>query len=172
MNRFRTDARGFTLMELLVIIAVISVAAAVAAPSVSAWMKSAQLDGAAREVYSLFQKARMEAVKRRTKVAICFKEGTGRDGYCEIFVDDSAGEANAFIRQPGETLLASMTMPPGVSLTDPDFGNPSKASGFNSQGRSRSNGHVILQNDGAKTYTVNLSNAGNIRLETGLKPEE
>jgi type IV fimbrial biogenesis protein FimT len=57
-------ARGFTLVELMIGIAILGVVAMLAAPSFSAFIARAKLRGAANEVYADLQYARSEAVEK------------------------------------------------------------------------------------------------------------
>jgi prepilin-type N-terminal cleavage/methylation domain-containing protein len=64
--------RGFTIIELMVVVAVLGVIAAFAAPSFSDYIARSRLNGAANEAYSDLQYARSEAVQRYTPVRITF----------------------------------------------------------------------------------------------------
>jgi len=61
---------GFTLMEMIVVVAVFSILAAIAIPSFMSLLPGMRLNGAARQVLSDLMTARMKAVKlnQRTKV--------------------------------------------------------------------------------------------------------
>ena len=63
--------RGFTLVELVVTIAVIGVLAAMAAPSMTAMIENGRMQGQASELAAALQQARSEAVRRNATVTIC-----------------------------------------------------------------------------------------------------
>jgi len=67
---------GFTLMELLVAVAVLGIMAAIAIPTFSVWLPNYRLGGAARDLYSNFQFARMNAIKSNTDWAIVFDQAS------------------------------------------------------------------------------------------------
>jgi type IV fimbrial biogenesis protein FimT len=70
--RFRRRPGGFTIIELMVVVAVLGVIAAFAAPSFSDYFARSRLNGAASEAYGDLQYARSEAVQRFTAARITF----------------------------------------------------------------------------------------------------
>ena len=66
---------GFTLMEMMIVIAIIGITAAIAIPNVISYLPKHRLNGGARDVYSAMQYARLKAVKERTPVSINFNPG-------------------------------------------------------------------------------------------------
>ena len=67
----RKDA-GFSLGELITIMGILTVLAALAIPNFIGWRNKAQLSRAAQDMYSQFQKAKIEAVRRNAKCMITF----------------------------------------------------------------------------------------------------
>ena len=65
----RADA-GFTLLELLVVMGVLALVAAVAVPSFVRPSDRARLEGASREILSAFLRARAVAIARATDMAV------------------------------------------------------------------------------------------------------
>lgn len=55
---------GFTIAELIIGMAVISILAGIGAPNLSKWMDNYRIKAAARELYSDLQLARMQAIKK------------------------------------------------------------------------------------------------------------
>jgi type IV fimbrial biogenesis protein FimT len=64
-------ARGFTFLEMLVVIAVAAVLVAVAIPSMASMMKSIKLSSASNSFLSYLHLARSEAIKRNSRVVLC-----------------------------------------------------------------------------------------------------
>lgn len=74
--------QGFTLIELMVTIAVAAILLAIAAPSFTSIINSNRLTSAANEMVATLQAARMEAVRLNATVNVC----TGCDGNTGSFV--------------------------------------------------------------------------------------
>ncbi|OPY89060.1 MAG: hypothetical protein A4E72_01219 [Syntrophus sp. PtaU1.Bin208] len=64
------SARGFTVMELVVAMAIMAILAAIAAPNFQEFMTQRRLSGAARVIASDLMNARMQAVSQNNKVIV------------------------------------------------------------------------------------------------------
>jgi type IV fimbrial biogenesis protein FimT len=62
---------GFTLLELMVVVAIAGVLLAVAIPSMTDFIRNSRITGAANDVMAALHFTRSEAVKRRTPVTLC-----------------------------------------------------------------------------------------------------
>lgn len=62
--------RGFTLIEMLVVMTIMVLAYAMTAPMISAGLSGAELKAAARQITAGLRKARSEAVVRKNEVAL------------------------------------------------------------------------------------------------------
>lgn len=77
----RIDQAGFTLMELLLGIAVLAILTTMALPAFTQFIQNNKLASEANEMVASFQFARSEALKRGLPVQICSsKDGTACDG--------------------------------------------------------------------------------------------
>lgn len=70
-TRLRSGAGGFSVLELMVTVAVIAIIAGIATPSMSRLMMSNRLAAAGNEIVAGLNLARMEAVRRRVRVTMC-----------------------------------------------------------------------------------------------------
>jgi len=91
---------GFTIVELLVVIALIALITAIAVPNFISWLPNYRLRSASQDLLSNFQKAKLAAVKSNVNVAVCFKGDNS--GYV-AFVDTNVNYAN-----DGEEVVADV----------------------------------------------------------------
>ena len=67
-----TDSKGFTLVEMMIVVAVMGILAGIAAPNFQTYMAQRRLNGAARQVMTDLMEARMKAVSLNQKVKVSF----------------------------------------------------------------------------------------------------
>ena len=136
MNRKHT---GFTLIELMVVLAIAAILATLAVPSFRSTIQNNRVATQANELVSTLQLARGEAVKRGLWVTVCISTdqatctGTNWASGWIAFVDvNSTGNVDA-----GDTLLkVSGVLDGGSTLTSNGFTNATRVqyqpSGFSS----------------------------------------
>ncbi|MBN2397494.1 MAG: GspH/FimT family pseudopilin [Deltaproteobacteria bacterium] len=64
--------RGFTLVEMMIVITVMAILAAVAAPNFTSYMAHRRLNGAARQIMTDLMEARMRAVSQNNRFKMFF----------------------------------------------------------------------------------------------------
>ena len=74
-DRFMDKQRGFTLLELLITVAVLAILATVAVPSMRSAAEKRRTIAAAEEIYSQLQLARSEAIARSQPVFMNIEDG-------------------------------------------------------------------------------------------------
>ena len=69
------NKRGVTLVELVVVFAIIGIAAALATPSIGAWMSRYRLSSATRDIVSTMRDAQMKAITNNITYQVDFNVG-------------------------------------------------------------------------------------------------
>ncbi|MGC7420275.1 GspH/FimT family protein [Pandoraea pneumonica] len=106
-------ARGVTMLECLVVMAVLAMAAVAAAPSIQAVRNRVSVEMTARALLAAMNTARAEALGRHRRVAIAPYDGANWNSGWVTFVDDNLSD----IYDAGEIRLASYApLPAGVKV--------------------------------------------------------
>ena len=126
--------RGFTLFELLVVLFIMGVMAAVSIPYLRAYAVEAHLMGAGRVFVGEFRRARSIAIKRGTNTAIRFEKRDGIDYYSTYQDGNGNGVLSADISSGIDVRIAGpirldanihgvrVGINPGVPSPPPDTG--------------------------------------------------
>lgn len=83
----KNRSSGFTLIEMMVTIAVLGILAMVALPNFQAWVESSRMTAQANDFLTALHMARSEAVKRNAPVTVAAKDGGWADGWQVLDAD-------------------------------------------------------------------------------------
>jgi len=78
------NSNGFSLVEAMVVIAIVAIMGVFAVPSMISWLNNKGLQNAARDMYSNLRKAQSIAVKNNRNCAISFNGTTGYTVYVDL----------------------------------------------------------------------------------------
>lgn len=140
---------GFTVTELIVIIALLSLLTAVAVPNFLSWLPKYRLRSAARDLFSNLQLAKMEAIKTNRNCSIGYEKNPDRYAITLLNKTVTLSDYKSGIRFQGPTdqtfAVANIT--------------------FNSRGTSNA-GYAYLTNSGNTAYyRVGPLTSGVIKLQ-------
>lgn len=163
----RRQGSGFTLIEMLVVVAIIGILAALAAPSMTRLLERGRLRGAAEQVASDLQLARTEAIKRNQDVKVTFSSDTPSTSWC--YGVRVGGDCNCAITDPtdatacqidGVLKVTSSADFAGVSLAGSFVGSGvnARTTGFNPRHGTAQTGVAGAPENGTVTATIKSDN--------------
>lgn len=114
----KKQMQGFTLLELMITVAIVAIVAAIAAPNFSSQISNNRSVALGEEIVSTLNFARSEAVRRGTRVSICSSDdgatcsGAWTDGWIVAVDGATSDTANAVTV---DEVLRSWEAPPANS---------------------------------------------------------
>jgi prepilin-type N-terminal cleavage/methylation domain-containing protein len=191
MRKIELDSAGLTLLELLVVIAVVGIVAGLAVPAMSNFFDSKRLIGAAEQTYSHLQQARLESIARSAPAFANFSAdgsqtwtyGVSHRNLCDVGQAAATG-ANACVLvvndgdgivDPGDGSadtgdLVLMRFPStqhaGVSMSIAGFSSGNTQIRFDPVRGTATSGDISLVSPAGKRLNVRVGLLGQIRICT------
>lgn len=170
---------GFTVIELIVVVSIVTVLIAISVPAFTKWLPNYKLKGAAMDLYSRMQFAKSEAIRANSQYAVIFDPGNkqyklvsgpGADGNFGAGGDDNEVEIIK-VSDYGFGIVygnGSAT----INMDDGGGSFPADAISFNSNmvvfngsGLCDNSGSVYLENDANRAYAVGALASGVVRIK-------
>lgn len=182
MRKKLNNKSGFTMTELVVVIAIIGITLAIAIPSFLTYRPTMRLKGAARDISTTLQWARMKAVSENNRMEIQFSPVN--NSYTVYDDNDSDGDVDPV--DTADTAIRTSTLPDGISYgigttvtrqagnnTAPahtdcltfntDSCSTDDSTSFSSNGTAN-NGTIYLTNTKDECYAVIVDSQGRMRI--------
>lgn len=94
---FLRRACGFTIIELMLVIAFLAILTTLAAPNLSTFLQARQSEARASKIVDAFSVARMQAISKAESVSVCWNSGTS-----DLKVPPTGANADSYTLAPGE----------------------------------------------------------------------
>ncbi len=153
MRGGRRTAAGFTLIELMIVVAMLALFAAIAVPSFTSFISQNRSQALNDELLGLLQYARAQAVAQRTTVRVC-----SQNGVWHLRTGTTACASNS------STPLRSLTPPSGAAISFSTAPTSSDVA-FLQNGTTRATARFVTcyQNQPANGYTIDVARTGSVR---------
>lgn len=174
MMNFNKGAGGFTLAEMMMVVALIAIMSAIAVPAMMQMRRNSDLRAAAYELSGSIQWARSEAAKRNVPVIVNYDSGrftlpaTANNTDCQIVLDDNGNGAP----DAGEQVLRTVWLRNKAHAIT--WNLPSAGQRFfqiNPRGiivMNKAPGNIQLtRNDTSHCYRLSLGRNAGVRIDAG-----
>lgn len=166
-------SKGFTLVELMIVLAIIGAMVILGFPTFTGWIARARLRDAARTVFSDMQLARVQAIQSGADWRITFDPANSNYVVLNpgpdftLDTDDDITEKTVSISgdHPGVEFGTAQGAIPGASAPDDGISFNGNRVEFEPEGRGDRGGTVYLKNERGETFAVVLSfNNARVRM--------
>jgi len=147
----KMNKRGVTLIELVIVFAIIAIGAVLMVPNMGAWLPNYRLRSATRDIVSTMRVAQMRAVSNNMEYQVSIAGGsyTLQRNTLGLWVDE--GEAK--------------TLPTGVTINNNTFINPNNNPLFRPNSSSNGGSLVLGNTKGTQRTITVLPSTGRISIQ-------
>ena len=153
-NKNAGNESGFTLMELILVVVVMGIVAAIAIPAFMGFLPGMRLNGAARQVMGDLMDARMEAVKQNNEFKVFFGSPSANQ-YQVLDDDDNNGTAGT-----GEAITTKNIQDNYSDVTFSSTNDPI----FYPKGTATNLATITLQNSDGGCKKVKVAITGRVKI--------
>jgi len=150
LKRFLESKKGFTLIEIIITMAIIGIVSAIAIPNFSKWKEKHEIDGQAQKVYFDLMLARTTAVKSNNNVQVTFNLVANTYKIHEDSNDNGVEDGGENLKNAVLENNVQFAYNVGISDTDGNTVTSAVSFGgaqvvvFDSRGQASSSGSVLL----------------------------
>ncbi|MGE5255398.1 MAG: GspH/FimT family pseudopilin [Hyphomicrobiales bacterium] len=147
---------GFSIFEVLIVVAILSLAGAIAIPRLVSWRSNIRLINAAQELRTNLEAAKTLAAKENTTITLQFEPASGQYRMTFRNLDDAL------------VAIKVEQLPPEVRIDSahPEYTLTGNKVSFNSRGGA-DNGTIVLSNSNGKSKKISISIIGKIEVKNG-----
>ena len=157
MAKIRNKNKGFTLIELMIAVALMAILVALSIPAFGRYLQSWRLNGETDQLASMMRSARSAAVSKHVNTVFVFD--TNNDNY--YYFEDADGDGT---KDVSEYSTETIDLPPGIILQGHTLSQAKIF--FGPKGNANESGTITLQNLQNKVHTIMLfGGTGNISID-------
>ncbi|GGC71216.1 GspH/FimT family pseudopilin [Undibacterium terreum] len=165
-NELSAFEKGFTMVELVIGIAIVAIVMAIGMPSYGTWILNSKLRGAAESIQSGLQVARAEAVRRNAAVKFTLGSGSSWTVGCVTVSATCPAVLQSRATGDGSSAAVTVNAVDGTPITFDSFGRmtaPTPSAGTATQINVDIDPAVLPANK-TRDLRINIGVSGNIKM--------